>query len=177
MPLELRQVDFADGDELAILQATGNADNELLKAFHPGLSYEDSLAGIKERWPAVCNFIAWYTVKVVDTETGKAAAVSRWMMPPEHKEQLPKITGTAARPPVSSGGATATNTNQLKNSGVPEGLELPPRKPPTTLDREVIGAYGAQEDEIMEREIGERDCISKRYPAGIYDTPSSKKSN
>lgn len=98
MPLELDHVDFADGDELAVVQVTANAESALAKAFHPGLSFEASLASTKERWPSVYGFGPWYTTKVVDSDTGKAVSVMRCMMDPELKKHLPALTGMPLAP-------------------------------------------------------------------------------
>lgn len=93
MPLELKHADFNDGDELALVSALAQVDNEFSKAAHPGRSYEEELAGSKERWPSVYGFEGLHTIKVVDSATGKAVATSRWMIPPGYKKLLPALTG------------------------------------------------------------------------------------
>ncbi|TQV91632.1 hypothetical protein IF1G_09698 [Cordyceps javanica] len=135
MPLQLQHVDFSDGNELALVAALSNIGNEFNKAAHPSRSYEEELAGSKERWPAVYGYEAWHTLKVVDAATGKAVATSRWIVPPPYKSFLPALTG------------------------IPEGMQLPPRKPPTTLDHEFLGRYGDKLDPIEAREIGERPSL------------------
>ncbi|OAA52877.1 Acyl-CoA N-acyltransferase [Cordyceps fumosorosea ARSEF 2679] len=135
MPLQVQHVDFSDGDELALVAALSNVDNQFNKAAHPSRSYDEELAGSKERWPAVYGYEAWHTLKVVDAATGKAVATSRWIVPPPYKAHLPALTG------------------------IPEGMELPPRKPPTTLDRDFFGRYCDELDPIEAREIGERPSL------------------
>lgn len=94
MSLQLQHADFSDGDELALVSALSNVDDEFSKAAHPGRSYDEELAGSKERWPAVYGFEGWHTLKVVDDATGKIVATSRWMLPPGYKKHLPALTGT-----------------------------------------------------------------------------------
>ncbi|KAJ6786823.1 hypothetical protein PWT90_02651 [Aphanocladium album] len=135
MPLELQHVDFADGDELALVAALGHVGNEYNKAVHPTRTYEEELAGSKERWPAVYGYEAWHTLKVVDSATGKAVATSRWILPPTYRKHLPALTG------------------------IPEGMELPPRKPPTTLDRDFLGRLGETLEPIQQKFLGEDNEI------------------
>ncbi|KAJ3474163.1 hypothetical protein NLG97_g9963 [Lecanicillium saksenae] len=149
MPLELKHVDFGDGDELALLSALGHVGSEFNKAVHPTRTYEEELAGSKERWPALYGYEAWHTLKVVDTATGKAVATSRWVLPPTLRTHLPALTG------------------------VPEGMELPPRKPPTTLDREFLGRLGDALDPIQKKCIG--DEISLLYLDSMVTLPEYRR--
>lgn len=164
MRLQLQNVDFSDGDELAAVQITSNSENQMLEAFNPGLDYETKLAAAKERWPSIYGFGPFYVQKVVDADTGKVVSVGRWMMPPKYKEDLPALTGTQLARSDRYADAALTIA-----AGIPDNFEIPPRKPPTTLDREIVGQFGQQSDAFMQSELGERDVIGKfQYPiAGL----------
>ena len=97
MQLRLREVDFADGDELALVQTRAQADDMLIKSLHPGLGFDDVLAATKERWPSVYGFGPWHYKMVVDVDTGKAVGFSRWIVAEKYRASVPGITG---RPPI-----------------------------------------------------------------------------
>lgn len=99
MKLRLDEVDFADGDELATVQATADADNVLIQALHPGLSLGETIAAAKERWASVYGFPSWYYKKVVDVDTGKIVAYARWGVDDKQRKDLPPVTGNIFCPP------------------------------------------------------------------------------
>lgn len=144
MPFRLEEVDFTDGDELATVQGTAQADNALLRLLHPNLSTADAIANIKQRWLSVYGFSSWYYKKAVDTESGKIVGFSRWTMSDNYREMLPPV------------------------KGIPEGTEVPPRQKPTTLDFEMAGKYGQQSMEIQDKHLGEQPmiCMYTRETAG-----------
>lgn len=93
MKLALQDVDFADGDDLAVIRALAVADDQLDKAFHPNVSYEDGVAASKARWLSLYGFQPFYHQKVVDLDTGKTVAFSRWMVEEPQFPFLPPRTG------------------------------------------------------------------------------------
>lgn len=101
MPLRLEEVDFADGSELALVQTVAQAEDELIRALHPGLTFDAALAATRARWPSVYGFGSWHYKKVVDVETGKIVSFSRWATDEEFRRHLPPLTGIAAPAAVS----------------------------------------------------------------------------
>lgn len=93
MRLQLQEVEYADGAELAVIQATNSSGDELMKAMHPGLSFDAAVAASKERWLSTYGFGQWHHKKVIDADTGKIVALSRWTIPDEWNKFLPPRTG------------------------------------------------------------------------------------
>lgn len=93
MKLRLQEVDFADGNDLALVQTRAQADDKLIKSLHPGLSFDDALTATKERWPSIYGFGPWHYKKAVDVDTGKAVGLSRWIIDEKYRALVPGITG------------------------------------------------------------------------------------
>ncbi|OAA77975.1 Acyl-CoA N-acyltransferase [Akanthomyces lecanii RCEF 1005] len=132
MKLELQDVDFADGGQLALVQAAASASDDLLQALHPGLSFGAAVAASKERWLSVYGFAPWHHKKVVDADTGKIVAVSRWMVEEAQLAFLPPRTG------------------------IPAGAVIPPRQRPATLDLDLAMRFGEQAGAVFDRCVQER---------------------
>lgn len=78
MPLELRDVEFSDGEAISYVYITAFFDDPFNKTQFPGVSFERLLAGAISRWPRNYGDITGHYKKVVDTDTGKVVSYSKW---------------------------------------------------------------------------------------------------
>lgn len=161
MQLKLDNVDFADGDELAAVQAAADADNALVQALHPGLSLDEAVAAAKERWASVYGFSSWCYKKVVDADTGKIVAYARWGVDEEYRKDLPPVTGMLSihHPLPTSSIFEYTLTDGYV--GIPEGMAIPPRQKPASLNFELAGQIGQQSEPIAEKALHGRPSLCK----------------
>lgn len=94
MPLELRDVDFADGPAIKLTYVGAFYEDEYNKTMFPNVSYDRLLAGALSRWPQEYGTPDICFKKVVDTDTGEIVGFSKWRLQNIQPDtRLPKKTG------------------------------------------------------------------------------------
>lgn len=156
MKLELQEVDFADGGELAAMQAIASASDNLLRALHPGLSFDAAVAASEARWLSVYGFEPWHHKKVVEADTGKIVAFSRWMVEEAQLPLLPPRTGQSSSP----ASCIVPDDDLNASVGIPPGTVVPPRQRPATLDLDLAMRFGEQAGAVFDRCVQERPNMS-----------------
>lgn len=156
MKLKLQEVDFADGGELAVVLTIASSSDNLLQALHPGLSFDAAVAASEARWLSVYGFEPWHHKKVVDADTGKIVAVSRWMVEEAQFPFLPPRTGQSSSPVPG----IASDSDSNAPTGIPPGTVVPPRQRPATLDLDLAMRFGEQAGAVFDRCVQERPNMS-----------------
>ncbi|KAI1866348.1 uncharacterized protein JN550_007736 [Neoarthrinium moseri] len=132
MPLELRDVDFSDGATISHVYISAFYDDLFNKTQFPGVSFEKLLAGATYRWPRnYCDPSAHYK-KVVDTDTGETVSYSKWEF----------VNSTAG--------------DQLRRTGVPDGLVAERPCTPEGLDDAYATEFSAKVRTIYHRHMDGR---------------------
>jgi hypothetical protein len=78
MPIELRDVDFQDGEAIANVYISAFFDDPFQKALFPGMSFDKQVSGVISRLPRNYGDISAHYKKVVDTDTGETISYSKW---------------------------------------------------------------------------------------------------
>jgi hypothetical protein len=94
MPLELRDVEFSDGEAMSYVYIIGFFDDPFNKMLFPGVSFETLLAGANYNWLRNYSDVDSHYMKVVDTATGEVVSYSKWgFVNTTAGDQLRKPTG------------------------------------------------------------------------------------
>lgn len=99
MPLELRDVDFEDGEAISLLHLSVFCDDIFSKTLFPGMSFHSLLAAAIARWPQEYSEPGCHYKMVVDTATDEVVSFTKWkfISTPEDVK-LPGQTGNKCLP-------------------------------------------------------------------------------
>ncbi len=80
MPLELQDVEFGDGKEIAYVYISAFYDDPFQKTLYSGMSFDKQVTGVISRWRSNFGDLSAHYKKVVDTDTGKIVSYSKWSL-------------------------------------------------------------------------------------------------
>ncbi|KAI1157768.1 hypothetical protein F5B18DRAFT_140091 [Nemania serpens] len=133
MPLELRDVDFEDGEAISLLHLSVFCDDIFSKTLFPGMSFHSLLAAAIARWPQEYSEPGCHYKMVVDTATDEVVSFTKWkfISTPEDVK-LPGQTGVPSSYVPSSPRAAEGRNVQFSTDFVNKCLAI---KTPLVGDR------------------------------------------
>jgi hypothetical protein len=78
MSLNLQDVNWSDGRAIANISMDAFFQDKMQQSFFPGMSKDERIEGLLQRWPGNYGDLSKHYKKVIDSETGTIVSYAVW---------------------------------------------------------------------------------------------------